>query len=122
MPGLSPEFYYIGGGYEPVTETFDSYSAMRDWLNDQYDKKHDDDPEISRWNWRTYIRDGSVQIIARPDGGYVVHCILQHAYLSRDPQEIKAVHYATLDDLLHGRWTQRKRKAHFVASRAAQHA
>lgn len=120
---LDPTIGYIACSRERVLETFDSFDQMRTWLdnNDGY-TTHGDVPDRERWNWRSYLDRKGLQIIARPDGGFLINGMREHYFLSRDPDEIHAVHDMTFGDLVHGRWTRKKREAHFVASRDTQHA
>lgn len=123
MPALDPTFGYIACSRERVLETFDTFDQLRTWLdtNDGY-TEHDDNPDRGRWNWRSYLDRKGLQIIARPDGGYLINGLREHYYLSRDPEEIYAVHDMRLSDLIHGRWTRASREAYFHATRATRDA
>jgi hypothetical protein len=116
MPTLHASFFYIGGGYEPVTEEFLSFNDLREWLDENYHVSYGDVPEKSRWNWTTYIDRSTVRITPCPNGRYLLYCTVQHGYLSRDPDEIQAVHYMTWNDFIHGRWTKKKREGHYLAN------
>jgi len=118
MPALHASFRYISGHRQRIVENFDNFEDMRSYLT-SLAGTHGDAPEKNQWNWRSWVVDDSVQIGSRPDGGFTLYCLVQHSYLCRDPEEIEAVYYMTWSDFIHGRWTRKKREAHFFANQVS---